>query len=327
MTLAKLVLNNSENQQRLASEFNVERVVLEFVGIDEPALKLRALLGLALFAYNNLENQCLLKQTNAILDESFRPFIESGNPLHSAMACFQVGSAHRRELCPCVCLQVVILARVIADTDNEQVALTALALMKLADLLLQSNTSLITQIGKIPVLQPCCDESRLGTDDVTLSAALVECCVEKSLQWVFLAKYISSLARIRTGISDALISCDVLERLIDKLYSPSLPQTSDDAGDDIEMHMACAVAIGTLTYNKTAFRLLYNLVRRTPGRMSSNQRLCLIRWFQICTIESLLPANDRVCHETLSPFSRANEPTVYPWTGRAERIITLMLSL
>ncbi len=81
----------------------------------------------------------------------------------------------------------------------------------------------------------------------------------------FLAKYISSLARIRTGISDGLISCQVLERLIDKLYAPSLPQTSEDAGDEVEMYSACAIAIGALTYNKTGFRLLYNLVRRDPS--------------------------------------------------------------
>ena len=43
---------------------------------------------------------------------------------------------------------MIILARVIADTDDEQVTLTALAIMKLADLLLQSNITLITQIGK-----------------------------------------------------------------------------------------------------------------------------------------------------------------------------------
>lgn len=36
----------------------------------------------------------------------------------------------------------------IADSDDEQVTLTAHAIMKLADLLLQINISLITQIGK-----------------------------------------------------------------------------------------------------------------------------------------------------------------------------------
>jgi hypothetical protein len=37
---------------------------------------------------------------------------------------------------------------VIADSDDENVTLTALAIMKLADLLLQNNIGLITQIGK-----------------------------------------------------------------------------------------------------------------------------------------------------------------------------------
>jgi hypothetical protein len=75
------------------------------------------------------------------------------------------------------------------------------------------------------------------------------------------------MARIRTGISDGLISCEVLGRLIEKLDMPPLPQTSEDAGDEDAMYTACAVAIGALTYNKTAFRLLYNLVRRDPSKI------------------------------------------------------------
>ena len=75
------------------------------------------------------------------------------------------------------------------------------------------------------------------------------------------------MARSRTGISDGFISCGVLERLINKIYAPSIPQTSEDAGDEVEMHHACARAIGALTYNRTAFRLLYNLVRRDPCRI------------------------------------------------------------
>lgn len=81
---------------------------------------------------------------------------------------------------------------------------------------------------------------------------------------LILAKYIASLARIRTGISDGFLSCEVLERLIDKIYAPPLSPTNEDAGDEDEMLSACAIAIGALSYNKTAFRLLYNLVRRDP---------------------------------------------------------------
>ena len=43
---------------------------------------------------------------------------------------------------------MIVLARVIADSDDENVTLTALAIMKMADLLSLNNTSLVTQIGK-----------------------------------------------------------------------------------------------------------------------------------------------------------------------------------
>lgn len=125
-------MNNTDNQQRLAQEFNVDKVVFQFMQIDESNLKLRALLALSLFAYNNLENQCILKETNSINFNSFQTYMDSNNFNHSAMACFQV----------------IVLARVIAETDDEQVRLTAIAIMKIADLLLQTNTNLITQIGR-----------------------------------------------------------------------------------------------------------------------------------------------------------------------------------
>ncbi len=85
-------MNNPENQKRLANEFNVENVVYQFMQITEPDLKLRALLALSIFAYNNLENQSILKRTNALLYNSFRPFVESPCALHVATACFQVRS-------------------------------------------------------------------------------------------------------------------------------------------------------------------------------------------------------------------------------------------
>jgi hypothetical protein len=105
------------------------------------------------------------------------------------------------------------------------------------------------------------------------------------------------LARIRTGISDGLISCHVLERLIDKLYAPSIPQTSEDAGDEMEMHSACAVAIGALTYNKTAFRLLYNLVRRDPSMMIFivSVKIVSISSFHVALYDKIVEYGQRSC--------------------------------
>ena len=151
---------------------------------------------------------------------------------------------------------------------------------------------------------------------------------ERHVFFFFLAKYVSSLARIRTGISDALISCEVLERLITKLYAPPIPQTSQDAGDELEMRSACAVAIGALTYNRTGFRLFYNLVRRTPGkeRTSSVDTLFSSLVIQNCTTKSLNLVNDRVCLLILSHFSKVNEPKDFLLTGET-RLDSLLLKI
>ena len=75
-----------------------------------------------------------------------------------------------------------------------------------------------------------------------------------------------------------------MERLIDKLYAPSIPQTSEDAGDELEMRSACAVAIGALTYNRTGFRLFYNLVRRTPCKTNRSVDL---RWRRVSSFSNV----------------------------------------
>lgn len=84
------MLNNSINQEQLANDFSVEDIVCQFSEITESDLKLRALFALSLFAYNNLENQSILKDTKQISYNLFRTFIDSPNLKFSAMACFQV---------------------------------------------------------------------------------------------------------------------------------------------------------------------------------------------------------------------------------------------
>ena len=84
------MLNNGQNQQHLSHAFDIEEVIYKFIDIIEPNLKLRALLALTLYGYNSLENQSTLRRTNAILYDSFKPFMESSNSAHVAMACFQV---------------------------------------------------------------------------------------------------------------------------------------------------------------------------------------------------------------------------------------------
>jgi hypothetical protein len=66
------------------------------------------------------------------------------------------------------------------------------------------------------------------------------------------------------------------------------------------MHSACAIAIGALTYNKTAYRLLYNLVRRDPSRIFFSFLMNYLVFFFLFTVlyDKIVECGQRSC---LSP--------------------------
>ena len=67
------------------------------------------------------------------------------------------------------------------------------------------------------------------------------------------ASYMSSLAHTRTGITDAMITCDAVDILCDRLYAPNH-----------QIKFASAVTLGYLTFNRTASRLLLHNCRNVP---------------------------------------------------------------
>lgn len=65
---------------------------------------------------------------------------------------------------------------------------------------------------------------------------------------------IASLAHTRAGIPDAIITSGAVDILITHLFS-----------ENIEVRAAAAVALGYLTFNRTATRMLLIATRNTPG--------------------------------------------------------------
>ena len=63
----------------------------------------------------------------------------------------------------------------------------------------------------------------------------------------------SSLAHTRPGICDAMITCDAVDILCDRIY----------ANND-QIRYASAVTLGYLTFNRTASRLLLHNCRNAP---------------------------------------------------------------
>ena len=71
---------------------------------------------------------------------------------------------------------------------------------------------------------------------------------------VLASSLLSSLAHTRAGIPDAMVTTGAIDVLIVKLSSPNE-----------QVRAAVAVALGYLTFNKTAARLLLGACRNTPG--------------------------------------------------------------
>ena len=184
--------------------------------------RLRAGLAITVLVYNNSKKQYEIKELGGISFESYRPYFESEK-------------CNDMQLCE-ACFQIVVLARVINDRD--QVWLTALGITRLVSLLLTDEDQVIIQSGSNFFLLIF-----IGTNwDLFVFFAVV-----------FIASYLSSLAHTRSGITDAMITCDAVDILCDLLYAKN---------DQVKF--ASAVTLGYLTYNRTASRLLLHNCRNVP---------------------------------------------------------------
>lgn len=96
-------------------------------------------------------------------------------------------------------------------------------------------------------------------DQVSLTAQGVTLLVKKLSSdddnvIVLASSLISSLSHTRAGIPDAMVTTGAIDKLVDKLSSPNE-----------QVRSAVAVALGYLTFNRTAARLLLSACRNTPG--------------------------------------------------------------
>ncbi|XP_015214679.2 ankyrin and armadillo repeat-containing protein isoform X2 [Lepisosteus oculatus] len=98
-----------------------------------------------------------------------------------------------------------------------------------------------------------------GIDQVTLSARgiglLVQVLQSQNSRAVILtAQLLASLAHTRAGIPDAIVTMGAINHLCTHLYS-----------NEEEVRIGCAIALGYLTFNRPAHRILLVECRNTPG--------------------------------------------------------------
>uniref|UniRef100_A0A2C9KYG2 Uncharacterized protein n=1 Tax=Biomphalaria glabrata TaxID=6526 RepID=A0A2C9KYG2_BIOGL len=91
---------------------------------------------------------------------------------------------------------------------------------------------------------------------------------------------LAALSHTRAGLTDAMITCGSLDLLVNKLDSPN----------DI-VRSGAAVALGYLTFNKTAYRLLFSLCRNVPNLFEK--------------IMKNIGEEPKICQDFIEDFKRA----------------------
>ncbi|PIK39875.1 hypothetical protein BSL78_23293 [Apostichopus japonicus] len=96
------------------------------------------------------------------------------------------------------------------------------------------------------------DQVSLSAEGVTTLVGMLNSTKDETI--ILSGSLIASLAHTRAGIPDAIITSGAVDILITHLFS-----------ENIEVRAAAAVALGYLTYNRTATRMLLIATRNTPA--------------------------------------------------------------
>ncbi|KAK3568721.1 hypothetical protein QTP86_013872, partial [Hemibagrus guttatus] len=123
-----------------------------------------------------------------------------------------------------------------------------------------------------------------GSDQVTLTARGVTILVkllqsDKNTTVVITAEFLASLAHTRAGIPDAVVTMGAIEHLSTHLYS-----------EDEEVRTACANALGYLSFNRFAHRLLLVECRKYPNTYRA--------------LMDSIAADAKICRKFTSEFKR-----------------------
>ncbi|CAL1533328.1 unnamed protein product [Lymnaea stagnalis] len=122
------------------------------------------------------------------------------------------------------------------------------------------------------------DQVSLTAQGIMLLVSKLSCEDEKVV--VLACSLLAALSHTRAGLTDAMITCGILDQLVLQLDSPN----------DIVRNGA-AVALGYLTFNKTAYRLLFSLCRNVPKLFDKIMRN--------------IGEDPRICEEFINDFKRA----------------------
>ncbi|XP_022079769.1 ankyrin and armadillo repeat-containing protein-like isoform X2 [Acanthaster planci] len=233
-------INNPVTQRKIAEENAISTLVSLFVSTSHDYIRVEIANTLACIILGSKENQALLKEEPQFEMQMLL------NLLHSKKKDIRLQAGNA-------------LATFAFNNTNQQVAIREAGGLKMATFqrFLDSEDETYQAYGAFQIVVLA--RVIVDSDQVTLSAEgvtrLVRLLQSPDDDTVILSgTLMASLAHTRAGITDAMITSGSVEILIKHLFSPNA-----------EVRCAAAVALGYLTFNRKATRLLLVATRNTPG--------------------------------------------------------------
>ncbi|XP_033640039.1 ankyrin and armadillo repeat-containing protein-like isoform X1 [Asterias rubens] len=233
-------VNNPITQRKIAEEYTISTLVSIFRSTSNEYIQVEIANTLACIILGNKDNQELLKQEpqfemqlllNLLHSKKKDVELQAGN----ALATFAFNNTTQQlAIREAGGLKMTIFQDFLDSEDEEYQAHGAFQIVVLARVILDRDQVSLSAEGVTTLVRLL----RSGDDNTVILAGTL----------------MASLAHTRAGITDAMITCGSVEILTNHLFS-----------QNAEVRAAAAVALGYLTFNRKATRLLLVSTRNTPG--------------------------------------------------------------
>ncbi len=195
-TLAKLILNNPENDKILTKHTDFSFLtIFKFFTSSDSMVRLLAGHCLSIMAFNNPDNLRKMKAFGTLNVSNFLPFLQSGDEFYQIHAAFQI----------------VVLSKLLVGMKDVDCTVKGIKLL-------------------VHLLSSYTEQTK-----------------------VLSAEFIATLSRMGSGIPGALVLAGVLDPLLANFESGNRPVIE-----------STSVALGYLTFNRMASRLVIGMFRDSP---------------------------------------------------------------
>ncbi|ESP02231.1 hypothetical protein LOTGIDRAFT_224972 [Lottia gigantea] len=232
--------NNKVTQRKIAEEGGIPILVEKLAEHPSQEIQVEVAITLACVVLSNHSNQEKLQEEPDFNFDSLLGLLKSRDEdiqlkAGTALTIFAFNNTPQQfEIREAGGIQFSLFERFLESSDEFYQCYAAFQIVVLARVIVDQDQVMLTARGVTLLV------NKLHSEDHNVI--------------VLAASLLSSLAHTRAGIPDAMITTGAIDLLIEHLHS-----------SNEQVRNSVAVALGYMTFNKTASRLLFSACRNTPG--------------------------------------------------------------